>query len=86
MSVPAVGDVGVEGEGDAAASGHREALHPARGDGERSERSLPAPAGGGGAATLFLSSRSAANGATTENAPVDGQNYVSGPCFEIRAA
>ena len=35
MSVPAVGDVGVEGEGDAAASGHREALHPARGDGER---------------------------------------------------
>ncbi|XP_039809784.1 probable zinc metalloprotease EGY2, chloroplastic isoform X3 [Panicum virgatum] len=43
-----------------------------------SEWSLPAPAGGGGAATLFLSSRSAANGATTENAPVDGQNYVSG--------
>jgi hypothetical protein len=25
--VPAVGDVGVEGEGDAAASSHREALH-----------------------------------------------------------
>lgn len=33
MSIPAVRDVGEEGEGDGAAPGQREGLHDARGNG-----------------------------------------------------
>ena len=51
------------------------------------ERAVSSCSGGRRRANpIPLSSCSAANGAITENAPVDGQNYVTSPCFEIRTA